>query len=439
MKRQLLIIITLLLLNNISHATPHIVDVVNYNDNRVNQIAKYVIQIPENIKQQINLDNPGVGSGLIFKNKDEKDNLWFYSITDRGANIISPSLISGEITKIFHNSKFAPFISLIKVAPSKIAQIEKIIKLQATGLPTSAIGVLAHIELPLDINYNKLGLDPNGIDSEALDIDAEGNFWVADEYRPALMKFSPSGKLLDKIDMNNGLPPIIKHRLPNRGFESMVIAKTGNMIFALESILNVNNETRNAKFIRVFKFDPVTRKSKSFAYFYDDNYINAESVKLGDITALNDNEFLIIEQGKNKNNKVTQTIYHIDLKDATDISNVKLSNNKDLEYASKHELNIIKPIHKKHILSMQNYNWNYEKMEGIAVIDPSHIAVVNDNDFNYIIDYQGANDEISDNYTIDLSEKRLLYNNKITNVKLGFKKTFMPTELWVIELKDPLY
>ena len=39
-------------------------------------------------------------------------------------------------------------------------------------------------EVALDMNLNSLGYDNDGVDSEGISVDEDGNIWICDEYGP---------------------------------------------------------------------------------------------------------------------------------------------------------------------------------------------------------------------------------------------------------------
>lgn len=148
---------------------------------------------------------------------------------------------------------------------------------------------------------NSLGYDINGLDPEGIAIDKDGNFWISDEYGPFIIKVDKNGKILEKLEPGNGLPEIVKHRIPNRGIEGLTIDKNGNIYAAVQSTLNVDGKTKDtAIFTRVLKIDPDTKEVKTFAYPIDKNYKSNSAAKIGDIYAVDENKLLIIEQGKQK-------------------------------------------------------------------------------------------------------------------------------------------
>ena len=53
-------------------------------------------------------------------------------------------------------------------------------------------------EQPVDLFGNPLTFDPLGGNFEGILTDANGNFWMVDEYRPAIYQFSSAGVLLNR-------------------------------------------------------------------------------------------------------------------------------------------------------------------------------------------------------------------------------------------------
>lgn len=280
------------------------------------------------------------------------------------------------------------------------------------------------IEVPLDIYGNEIKNTNLGLDPEGIALTSDGNFWVSDEYFPSLNYVTKNGSIIKHYTAGNGLPEIIKWRPTNRGFESIAATPNGKVYLILESVLDVDYKTKNiAKFLRIFEFSPDSLETRMFAYPYDgDVYKTSDEgikVKIGDIDALNNNEFLLIEQGSTKNGGFRNAVFKINLKDAIDITGKKLANGKDLEYGVLDEVKqYFMP--KTKVFEARDFAWKHKKMEGVAVIDDKTIAVINDNDFG-----------------ID-SLKKLTANN-------GPKFEFIPsqpqdreTEIWVVSFKDSL-
>lgn len=286
-------------------------------------------------KEFANGINPGYGSGLMFKSLNNDGSIEFYCVTDRGPNGDIPTYIKDGKTypgKFFPTPKFTPSIGILKIDQNKAQIIDSIPlkdknnhKISGKVIPFGAIGSTG--EVALDFQMNDLGTDVNGLDTEGITRDKDGNFWLCDEYGPFLIKTDSNGKILEKYGPGIGLPSILAQRVPNRGFEGLTIDDDGNIVGIVQSPLDVNGKTsKTAPYTRIVKLNPQTKEVKMYAYPVDKNYKNFSNAKLGDITSIGNDEYLLIEQGK-QNDKMQNLIYKVDLKNATTVDT-----NGDLEY-----------------------------------------------------------------------------------------------------------
>ena len=53
--------------------------------------------------------------------------------------------------------------------------------------------------MPVDLFGKVMPLDPLGGDFEGIAVAADGSFWMADEYRPAIYHFSKRGRLIERF------------------------------------------------------------------------------------------------------------------------------------------------------------------------------------------------------------------------------------------------
>lgn len=376
----------------------------------------------------------GFGSALAFKNINSDGTIEFYALTDRGPNADIPKYLKDGKSvpgKFFPAPNFTPSIGILKVDNKKAEIINKIELKDSTGknitglpLPLNRIGSTG--EVALDLNMNSLGYDINGLDPEGIAIDKDGNFWISDEYGPFIIKVDKNGKILEKLEPGNGLPEIVKHRIPNRGIEGLTIDKNGNIYAAVQSTLNVDGKTKDtAIFTRVLKINPDTKEVKTFAYPIDKNYKSNSAAKIGDIYAVDENKLLIIEQGKQKG-KMENLIYLVDFSKADDITTLGNLESKGNDLK-------IKLGEKKLVVDLRKHGWDTEKAEGLTLLpDNKTIAIINDNDFGMAI-----SEDVSP-YHYNENEKQLYLNNKATNQKLTLKKNTETSQLWLVTLKEEI-
>ncbi len=384
--------------------------------------------------------NPGYGSALAFKGKDKDGNLEFYAITDRGPNGDIPKYIKNGKEfpgKFFPVPEFTPSIGVIKINGDSGKITESIPLKNPAGenisgrvIPKGLVGSTG--ELALNFDMSSLSSDIDGLDTEGLAVDKDGNFWISDEYGPFTAKADKHGKIIEKYGPKEGLPEILKYRVPNRGFEGLTIDENGYVYAVVQSPLDVNGETgKKAEYTRIVKFNPKTKKTVMYAYPVDKGYKNPSAAKVGDIHSVGNGRFLVIEQGKQKG-EMQNLIYLIDIKGADEIGD-----NSSLEYGKIK----VKAVKKELVLDMRKHGWNIEKAEGLVLLpDRKTIAVVNDNDFGIQIkvnDPENKNADLDD-YTYDADKKVFLYKGaEHKKVKMEItqnSKEERESQLWLFKL-----
>ncbi|WP_432381483.1 esterase-like activity of phytase family protein [Duganella sp. P38] len=365
---------------------------------------------------------PSYGSSIAFKGANANGDLEFYGLTDRGPNGDGPNLpaLSGGGTtgaKIFPSPGFAPAFGVITVGKNgavltSSTPIKASAAVKTSGLPVPPGAVGNSAELPVSdvMKYDaasKATFDVNGIDSEAIVFDKKRNvLWVSDEYGPFIVKIDPAtGIILNKYAPGSGLPDIFLKRRANRGMEGMALDTTTDKLHgflqspltdgsALYAVTGKNEQIeRFARFTRWTEFDPTTGKAgKMYAYPLDAaDYQDGRTgnAKLGDVVALGNGKFIVIEQGAAPGGKVFNKLMLIEIGAATDISaatfNVATS---DLEKSSMAgaavngaDWKAVTTLKKTMLLDLNAIGWQAEKAEGLTIVDGNTLALANDNDF----------------------------------------------------------
>jgi 3-phytase len=288
-------------------------------------------------------------SGLQFIEEKNGD-LFFETITDRG-----PNSYTNGLDRPFLLPDYSPRVIVIKAdVTSKQISVVSDVKLKKsdgsplTGLPNNRLE-----ENPIDIFGLYYSVDQMGLDTEGIAKDNEGGWWVADEYGPSLVRFNKEGKMLRRLMPGLELPRMYSDRKPNRGFEAIV--KLENKIFGfLQSPLPKELGPNDGNFSRIVEVNLETMKT-SAAYFY---YFEKGNDKIGDAVAISAKTFLVLEQNGKTGEKSQKFIYRITLGDSD------------------------QPVSKTLIADLKDTPFNeFEKIEGLALIDDRRIALVNDNDF----------------------------------------------------------
>lgn len=428
---------------------------------KIKTVKKYELGVSDNLYVPFNNSTDdyfekgfvtGFGSAITYKGIDNSGNPQFYAITDRGPNADAPKYKTGDNiseTKIFPNPEFTPSIGILTIKNGQ-AFVDSAIEIKdasgkkISGLPLETGLVGSTGETALDLDLNVVGYDKEGLDTEGIAVDKEGNFWICDEYGPFILKLDKQGKILKKYSPGNGLPEILKYRMPNRGFEGLTISPSGKVFASVQSVLDIDgNTSKTAQFTRIIELDPISGSIKTYAYPVNaSDYSSPKDCKIGDIYAVNDTTLLVIEQGKLKDKTMSNLIYKVDLSKASDITNTKIDGN-DLEYISDTtKLIDIALASKEKLVDLRNLGWTAEKAEGLCLFNNNQsIAVINDNDFGIAMNVSDGINENPDitEYTYDADNKTFTLNEVISpNVKIGITQNTEPSEVWVLEMENTI-
>ena len=371
---------------------------------------------------------PSYGSGLAFKGKAADGSLEFYGLTDRGPNGDGPkvpaSVVNAGATgtseaKFFPSPSFTPSIGVISVGKDgAVLKSSTPIKFSSTvnasGLSIAAGKVGSSGEVPLNdaAKYDatsKTTFSDYGIDTEAIAVDtARGLLWVSDEYGPFILKIdAATGVILKKYQPGKGatdLPAVLLKRRANRGMEGLTLeTASGKLHGFVQSPLDdgkalylvpgataatSQNVKDYAKFNRWVEFDPSTEKTRLYAYPIDSTMYSGGKTggaKLGDLVALGNGKFVVVEQGAGVDGKVFNRLMLVEIPaDATDIAalgtDLEKSSMTGAAVNSANYANVVK-LKKTVLFDLNNAGWLAEKAEGLALVDDYTLALSNDDDF----------------------------------------------------------
>ncbi len=365
---------------------------------------------------------PSYGSGLTFKGTNANGDLEFYGLTDRGPNGDGPNVPnpSGSGTmgsKIFPSPSFTPSIGIITVGKGGAVLNSTLpIKLSATmnssglAIPAGTLGNSAEVPVLDAMKYDatsKAVYNVNGLDTEAIAFDKKRNaLWVSDEYGPFVLKIdAASGVIQSRYAPGSGLPAIFAKRRANRGMEGLALdTATDKLHGFLQSPLSDGSAPysvtgkseqveRFARFTRWIEFDPTTGATgRMFAYplngadYADGRTGNA---KLGDVVALGNGKFIVIEQGAAPGGKVFNKLMLVEIGGATDINAAAYNPaTSDLEKSSMGAVAVngadwstVVTLKKTLLLDLNAIGWLAEKAEGLTIVDGNTLALANDSDF----------------------------------------------------------
>jgi hypothetical protein len=364
-------------------------------------------------------------SGLYFQGIAANGNLRFVTNTDRGPNgenigtkrpfalpNFQPEVVSFELNRSTGTITITKRIPLFRQDGTT----------PLTGLPNLQAGNAGFAytdETPINLAGNSLNNDPLGADLEGIVVATNGDFWMVDEYRPAIYHFHSNGKLINRyIPLGTAtaanqaagtfgievLPAVYAQRRNNRGFEA--VALSGNKLYAFiqSPIDNPDNSSDAASKaslnLRIVEFN-IDTKQVTGEYLYLLEGLTATD-KIGDAVALGNGKFVVVERDDNGTAAGNKLLYQIDLQGATNINQsanlTGIPTGKTIEQLSKSELTAanIKPVSKSLIANASQLGYTgVEKLEGLALVAPNTLALLNDNDFNIKGSQQNADGTIN--------------------------------------------
>ena len=395
-----------------------------------------------------------MGSALAFKGKTSDGAIEFYVLSDRGPNADSPNLADGSITKVFPAPDFTPKFGVMRLKDgvASLVSVTDILNSdgsKTSGRPSAINEVGSSTETPLSDTLQVLATDKNGIDPEGMALDKNGDLWICDEYGPYLIRIDPkSGKIAEKLFPGaGGLPAVLANRQPNRGFEGIAIAPGSGKIYAavqsnLEIIDSKKNKSNKALFTRITEYDPATKATRMFAYPIDASYAKSKELKIGDLLAISDTRFLLIEQGIQKDGLMHRSIYLIDISSATDLSGKTLADKRELEFGVAADLANIQMVKRSKLFdydAIGGFGYLAEKSEGLTMIDGKTIAIVNDNDFDIKASLQDAKGKAATDCVITAGKLTGCKADSVASDTVKFNigrgdPTQAPSRLWLFKL-----
>ncbi|WP_224410792.1 choice-of-anchor I family protein [Oscillatoria salina] len=142
-------------------------------------------------------------SGLYYLGEDNEGNLEFITVGDRGPDAGTADVNNdGQEERIFLLPDYQPRVVQFTLDrdTEEITITDQIFLTREDG--TTPITGLPNIpgvdEIPADLDGNLLDYDPFGADLEGILVDPAGNYWMVDEYRPAIYQFDENGVLLNR-------------------------------------------------------------------------------------------------------------------------------------------------------------------------------------------------------------------------------------------------
>ncbi|WP_457445985.1 esterase-like activity of phytase family protein [Roseateles sp. P5_E4] len=218
------------------------------------------------------------------------------------------------------------------------------------------------------------------LDIESVRKDKNGNLWFGDEFGPYLIKTNAKGEVLRREIGMLGVASPQNEAVVNgtigatlgrsNGFEGMAINPNGDRLYTL---LEGTVTGDPAKTLRINAFDVGTESYTGQQWNYK---LDGAGTNIGDMTAINDHEFLIIER-----NGATATgggtpfkkIFKVDLNQLDGSGNLVKSEVIDLmNIADPHDLNGD---------GSSAFTFPFTTIESVLILDAHTLLVANDNNY----------------------------------------------------------
>ncbi len=341
----------------------------------------------------------------------------FWTVSDRGVNVdaasANPSACRPTYDKIYGFQNYAPKIHRIRIHGDSIQILQTITMKRPNG--SGATGVLNPVGLGSVLgeeastdtvltcaNFSSkiAPKDVWGIDSEGIVVDKQGNFWICEEGGPTIWKLNKNGVVINRFTPYRvGIEPqdiaidtVFKYRKNNRGFENIAITPSGKIYALIQSpLLYPTTAIGEASQVhRLLEIDPATNATKVFVYLNEGvvgtggNQIRLKDWKLSDMAAISDSTFLVIEAALRGTTDI-KNIYKINITGATAVTSALYNGStvEGLVNLAGLTANGIVPVKKTLFVDLFSIGWDHalEKAEGLAIINDSTIAIINDNDY----------------------------------------------------------
>lgn len=364
----------------------------------------------------------GVGSGLTLRRGDPPGVFW--AIGDRGPNIKvavaierfglgTLGFLSGiDGAKIMPSLTHGPAMAQLRIGDACVTMIRAITLRDQDGRALSGLPVSASTPGENEAIFSSdgvpLGTDPSGIDSEGIAALDDGGFWISDEYGPSLLRVDHEGHVIVRWVPEGGeaafvgaayqiaavLPPLTAARRLNRGFEAIALSPDEHWLYVVfQSPLAHPDRAAHAQSrnLRIWKLDAASgtfaaefiyRLEKSSAFRRDaaSGTVDRSDVKVSEAIMLSDTAMILLERVS-----ASTRLYRVDLSPECEVPRRFLDpgTRPTIEQMDGNALSrsAIRPLAKVLIFDTDQAPEICPDLEGMILLSPRTILLVNDNDF----------------------------------------------------------
>ncbi|HYG47598.1 MAG TPA: esterase-like activity of phytase family protein [Allosphingosinicella sp.] len=360
----------------------------------------------------------GFGSGLSRRAADPPGTVW--AVGDRGPNLKVKTAVklygldrladlrSEEGAKIMPRLDLGPALAELRVAGNRVDLVRTLRIVDARGKPVSGLpvpgGPHTRCEPAFDLDGQALDPDPSGLDTEGIAALADGGFWVSDEFGPSLVRLDRDGRVLKRLvpegtalagaayPVTAALPAIAARRQLNRGFEAVALSPDGKSLFlAFQSPLAHPDEQAHeqGRHVRLWRLDSATGAVQAqYLYLLDppeafrrdqaEQPLERSDLKVSELVCVGEDGLLVLERGSR-----TTKIYRVTPADdlVVDPKHLDDSTRPTVEELSAREDFGLPVLAKTLLFDSDEAPEVGADLEGMAILSPSELLLVNDNDF----------------------------------------------------------
>ena len=356
----------------------------------------------------------GFGSGLAQRPGDPPDRVW--AVGDRGPNLKVEVAVEmyglttlaqhaeSDGVKLMPRLDVGPTLAELQVGADRVALVRMLSLRDASGAPLTGLPPpgtsTAKLEPVVDLHGAPIPPDPSGADTEGLVALPDGGFVVGDEYGPSLLLLDAEARVTARwvpqgcaaafagaaYPIVEALPAIAVHRRLNRGFEALTLSADGTqLILAFQSPLALPDKrtSQRARHVRLWVLDVATGAlDAEYLYplnlpaaFRRDERAEQGDVKVSEIVALADGSLLVLE-------RVSQStkFYRVRLDAPLAPEWRDPARTPSLEALSAAGESL-PALNKTLVLDTDDAPEIGADLEGMAVLSPRELLLVNDNDF----------------------------------------------------------
>ncbi|HEX6375731.1 MAG TPA: esterase-like activity of phytase family protein [Allosphingosinicella sp.] len=373
------------------------------------------IELPKRMMQL----RAGFGSGLATRAGDLPGTVW--AVSDRGPNLKVKAAVklygldrlgplrSEAGAKIMPRPDLGPAVAELRVGEGEVELVRSFPIADTCGRAVSGLpapgGAHARCEPAFDLDGRLLEPDPSGLDTEGLAALADGGFWVGDEYGPSLVRLDADGNVVKRLvpagtavdgaayPVEARLPAIAARRQLNRGFEAIALTGDGNWLFlAFQSPLAHPDEQAHeqGRHVRLWRLHAGTGEiAAQYLYPFDPpetfrrdqarQPLRWSDLKVSELCWAGAAGLLVLERGSQ-----TTKIYAVAPSERFELdpSHLDPATRPTVEQLSARAGGPDLPVLAKRLLfSSDDAPEIAADLEGMAILSPSELLLVNDNDF----------------------------------------------------------